>query len=115
MPALTLAMPRVIRDPRTDPLPGDALRTPGGLVYRVLDRFVSTGGKSGDLPGVFCAIETDEGEERPVVFALGVFGAKMRSAEVVDVADHGDPSWDAVARHPQDRVDRILRREHGFE
>ncbi len=108
-------MPRASRDPRLSPLPGDALRTPTGLTYRVLDRFVSTGGKGGDLPGVFCAVETDEGEERPTVLALGVFGAKMRSAEVVDLADEGDPSWDAVARHPQDRVDRILRREHGFE
>jgi hypothetical protein len=108
-------MPRVNRDPRTAPLPGDALRTPSGLVYRVLDRFVSVGGKAGELPGVFCAVETDDGDEKPAVLALGVFGAKMRGAEVVDLAEDGDPSWDGVARHPQEKLDRILRREHGFD
>jgi hypothetical protein len=110
-------MPRATRDPRTTPLPGDALRTPNGRVYRVLDRFVSIGGKTGELPGVFCAIETDDGDERPAVLALGVFGAKMREAEVVDLAEEAgsDPSWDQVPRHPQDKLDRILRRAHGFE
>lgn len=108
-------MSRVNRDPRTMPLPGDALRTPNGLVYRVLDRFISVGGKTGELPGVFCAVETDDGDEKPAVLALGVFGAKMRGAEVVDLAEEGDPSWDGVARHPQEKLDRILRREHGFE
>jgi hypothetical protein len=108
-------MPRVNRDPRISPLPGDALRTPGGLVYRVLDRFVSIGGKAGELPGVFCAVETDDGDEKPAVLALGVFGAKMREAEVVDRADDGDVSWECVPRHPQEKLDRILRREHGFE
>jgi hypothetical protein len=108
-------MPRVNRDPRTSPLPGDALRTANGLVYRVLDRFVSVGGKSGEQPGVFCAVETDDGDERPALFALGVFGAKMRDAEVVDVAGADDHSWECVPRHPQDKLDRILRREHGFD
>jgi hypothetical protein len=110
-------MPRSARDPRTTPLPGDALRTPNGLIYRVLDRFVSTGGKTGELPGVFCAIETEDGDEKPAVLALGVFGAKMRGAEVVDLAEdaESDPSWDGVQRHPQDKLDRILRRAHGFD
>lgn len=109
------SMPRANRDPRTAPLPGDALRTPNGLVYRVLDRFISVGGKSGELPGVFCAVETEDGDEKPALLALGVFGAKMREAEVVDRADDGDASWECVPRHPQEKLDRILRREHGFE
>lgn len=108
-------MPRAARDPRTSPLPGDALRTSNGLIYRVLDRFVSIGGRTGELPGVFCAVETDDGDEKPAVLALGVFGAKMREAEVVDLAADGDPSWDGVPRHPQEKLDRILRREHGFD
>jgi hypothetical protein len=39
----------------------------------------------------------------------------MREAEVVDRADDGDVSWETVPRHPHEKLDRILRREHGFE
>lgn len=106
-------MPR--RDPHLNPLPGDAFEDRDGATWRVLDRFVSIDGEGHEHPGVFCAVEGADGEERPLCLAIGVFTAKVREHRIIERADGADPSWAGVPRVPQAKVGRLMRDQHGFD
>jgi hypothetical protein len=103
------------RDPRKNPLPGDALMTPNGWVYRVLDRFVAVNGQGAEHPGVYCSVENEEGEERGACVAMSVFLAKMAQADIIEQAEDGDVDWSCVARLPNDQVLPTMRRLHGYD
>lgn len=103
------------RDPRLHPLPGDAFQDRDGLTWRVLDRFVSVDADGEEHPGVFCAVETDDGDEKPLCLAVGVFAAKVREHRVIERGDGADDSWTAVPRVPQAKVGKLMRDQHGFD
>jgi hypothetical protein len=103
------------RDPRKSPLPGDALMTPNGCVYRVLDRFVAVNGQGVEHAGVYCSVENEEGEERDACIAMSVFTAKMAQAEIIEQAGEEDADWASVPRIPNERVLAEMRRTHGYD
>lgn len=103
------------RDPRKSPLPGDALLTPSGWVYRVLDRFVAVNGDGVEHAGVYCSVENEEGDERGACVTLSVYTSKMAEAQVLELADGGNVAWDQVPRLPNDRVNGAMRTAHGYD
>jgi hypothetical protein len=103
------------RDPRKSPLPGDALMTPNGCVYRVLDRFVAVNGQGVEHAGIYCSVENEEGEERDACIAMSVFTTKMAQAEIIEQAGEEDADWASVPRIPNERVLGEMRRTHGYD
>jgi hypothetical protein len=103
------------RDPRKMPLPGDALMTPNGCVYRVLDRFVAVNGQGVEHAGVYCSVENEEGEERGACVTMSVFTAKMAQADVIELAECEHTDWATVPRMPNERVLPEMRRTHGYD
>lgn len=108
-------MAQVARDSRTAPLPGDTLRASNGHTYHVLDRFVSVTDSGTETRGVFCSVETDDGDERACCMALSVFANKARGAQVLHQAADEGSDWQRVPRYPLAELEPALRSAHGYD
>lgn len=89
----------MMRNPLSDPLPGDIFNVPNGHVYEIQERFVSVDESGKETPSL--QVKRIKGEQiEPEIMrtSVSVLCAKMRGSTISQQSKEQDISWKMVKR-----------------
>ena len=87
-----------MRNPLSDPLPGDVFIAPNGHVYEIQERFVSVDESGKETPSLQVKRTKEKGETEIMRTSVSVLCAKMRGSRISLQSKELDVSWKLVKR-----------------
>jgi hypothetical protein len=88
----------MMRNPLSDPLPGDIFIAPNGHIYEIQERFVSVDETGKETPSLQAKRTKPQSEPEILRTSVSVICAKMRGSTISVQAKEEDVSWKLVQR-----------------
>jgi hypothetical protein len=88
----------MMRNPLSDPLPGDIFIAPNGHVYEIQERFVAVDESGKETPSLQAKRTKPQSEPEILRTSVSVICAKMRGSTISVQAKEEDVSWKLVQR-----------------
>ncbi len=88
----------MMRNPLSDPLPGDIFIAPNGHIYEIQERFVSVDESGKETPSLQAKRIKEKGEIEIMRTSVSLLCAKMRGSTISQQSKETDISWKMVKR-----------------